>query len=52
MKESEPEARLRLCVAASNIGLWDWDLVSNEVYFSPEWKGQLGYAENELPNRL
>ena len=48
----EAEARLRLAVTASNIGLWDWNLVSNEVYFSREWKSQLGYAEDELPNRF
>ena len=48
----ESEARLRLSVAASNIGLWDWNLATNEVYFSPEWKGQLGYADDEISNRL
>ncbi len=48
----ESEARLRLSVAASNIGLWDWNLITNEVFFSPEWKAQLGYAEDEFPNRF
>jgi PAS domain S-box-containing protein len=48
----ENEARLRLAVAASNIGLWDWDLATNEVYFSPEWKSQIGYADNEISNRF
>jgi PAS domain S-box-containing protein len=48
----EAESRLRLCVSASNIGLWDWNLVTNEVYFSPEWKRQLGYAEHEISNRF
>jgi len=48
----ESEARLRLSVQAANIGLWDWDLITNEVYFSPEWKRQIGYADDELPNRF
>lgn len=43
--------RLQLLVRASSLGLWDWDLVTNEVWFSPEWKSQLGYADDELPNR-
>ncbi len=47
----ESEARLRLLVHASNIGLWDWNLLTDEVFFSREWKSQLGYAEHELSNR-
>ena len=44
--------RLRLAVRAANIGLWDWDLATNDVYFSPEWKAQIGYADSEIPNRF
>ena len=44
----ESEARLRLSVQSANIGLWDWDLITNESHFSREWKSQLGYAENEI----
>lgn len=47
----EMALRLQLAVAASGTGLWNWDLKSNEVYFSPEWKQQLGYADHELANR-
>ena len=46
------EARLTLSVHAANIGLWDWDLSTNRVYFSPEWKSQLGYLEYELPDEF
>ncbi|MBI3159711.1 MAG: PAS domain S-box protein [Chloroflexi bacterium] len=35
---------------AANVGLWDWDLRANTVYFSPEWKAQIGYAEHEISN--
>jgi PAS domain S-box-containing protein len=47
----ESEARTQLLIKSSHIGLWDWDLVTNEVFISPEWKSQLGYADDELPNR-
>lgn len=46
----DSQARTRLLIKAANLGLWDWDLVTNEVYFSPEWKWQLGYEDHELPS--
>ena len=46
------EQRLRLAVRASNTGLWDWDVQTGEIYFSPEWKAQIGYEDDELKNRL
>jgi PAS domain S-box-containing protein len=44
----ETQERLGLAVRSGNVGLWDWDLGSNTVYYSPEWKSQLGYAEHEI----
>ena len=49
---AESERRLRLAVDASNIGLWDWQLPSGRIYFSPEWKRQLGYEDDEIPNEF
>ena len=48
----ESDARLRLAVKSSNVGLWDWNVTDHRVYFSPEWKDQLGYGEDELSDRF
>ncbi len=46
------EERFSLAMKGASDGLWDWDLVTNEVYFSPRWKDMLGYADDELPSTL
>ena len=43
------EARLRLVIAASRDGVWDRDLIKQEVFYSDRWWKILGYAPNELP---
>src|SRR5436190_2885344 len=44
----ESESRLRRAVQAGRVGLWDWNLASGQVYFSSEWKRQIGYRDDEI----
>ncbi len=49
---SKIETRWRLAADRSNTGMWDWDLLTNEVYFSPIWKRQIGYADDEVTDSM
>jgi PAS domain S-box-containing protein len=49
---AKTQLNLNLALKGSNTGLWDWDLSTNIVNFSPEWKAQLGYTDNELKNNF
>jgi PAS domain S-box-containing protein len=42
------EERLSTSLASNNVGLWDWDLVSGRIYYSPQWKRQLGLESDAL----
>ena len=42
------EERLNLIIKGSNDAPWDWDLTTNELYYSPQWWKQLGLTPNEF----
>jgi PAS domain S-box-containing protein len=46
----ESEERFLLAMKAANEGLFDWNLETNEIYYSPAWKKMLGYEDHELLN--
>ena len=42
------EETLRLATEATQDGIWDWDVHSNVVQYSPGWSKILGYAHAEV----
>jgi len=46
----ESEARWLYALEGAGDGVWDWNLLTNEHYFSRQWKAMLGYEEAEIGN--
>lgn len=50
--DTASRSMLRLIAQATNDGIWDWDIVTNEVYYSPRWLDLVGCAPGEMPGHL
>ena len=46
----ESELKYRLAMEATQDGLWDWDVTTGNVYYSPSWGRILG--EDNIPNNF
>jgi PAS domain S-box-containing protein len=39
-----------IALQISKVGVWDWDIENNKVFYSKESKQLIGYSDNELKN--
>ncbi|MBC1223897.1 PAS domain S-box protein [Nostoc sp. UCD121] len=48
----ESKQRWQLALRGNNDGIWDWNVKTNEIFFSARWKEMLGYEDHEISNHL
>ncbi len=48
----DSEARWQVAIESAGDGLWDWDILANRAYYSPQWKRMLGYEVAEIGDTL
>ena len=48
----ESEARYALAIKGGKVGVWDWNLKTNEIFIAPILKAMLGYDDDEITNRI
>ena len=46
----ESESRWQFAIEVVGDGVWDWNVVTNEVFFSRKWKEMLGFKDHEIGN--
>ncbi|MEI6275798.1 MAG: PAS domain S-box protein [Prolixibacteraceae bacterium] len=49
MALNESREQLDLIIKGSNDAPWDWNLNSDNLYYSEKWWQQVGYAKDEIP---
>lgn len=49
---TESEQRWRFALEGSNLGLWDWNMATNHVFYSSSYKRLYGFTDDELENHL
>lgn len=48
----ETKARFDTIIKATGEGIWDWDIRTDQIYYSKRWKAMLGYQEDEIGQSL
>ncbi|MEA5599437.1 PAS domain-containing protein [Rivularia sp. UHCC 0363] len=48
----ESEQRWQLAVKGTNDGIWDWNVKTDQVFYSTRWKQMLGYEDEDIKNNL
>ncbi|MCC7548074.1 MAG: PAS domain S-box protein [Burkholderiales bacterium] len=48
----ESEARWQFALEGTEQGLWDWNILTNEIYYSGRWKALRGCEPHEIPGGL
>lgn len=49
---AESEQRWSYALEGAGDGVWDWNLQTDEVLLSHQWKKMLGYQDNDIANEL
>ena len=48
----ESEERYTMATDAGNVGVWDWNIGTNEIHLDPKLKAMLGYKDEEIKNHM
>ena len=44
--------RFELAILGADNGIFDWNILTTEIYYSPRWKSLIGYEDYELDNNF
>ena len=48
----ESQERYALIVRGSSNAIWDWNILTEEAYFAPQWEDIVGYTNEEMPRTI
>jgi PAS domain S-box-containing protein len=51
-ERARAQDQLELVIRGTDAGVWDWNMLTHEVYLSPRWKSMLGYQDHEIVDRF
>lgn len=51
-KLTDLKNRLELAIEGANLGLWDWNIKDNQIFFNENWAQILGYELDEIEQSM